>query len=454
MTRELPATPRFAGDVLTIGFATTAAMWAVGFVLRLPLIQAPGPLIFAALLLVLLLGGAAAGRWGARGVKTGLPAGLLAGVLNLLVLGGALGERIRDNPSSALLWVPGFVLAVAAIMTLGAWAGRALGGRRSLDVERWPMTMSLTAAGTTLLLLAVGGLVTGFEAGLAVPDWPNTYGHNMFLYPLSRMTGGIYFEHSHRLFGTLVGLATITLAVYAHRIGADRAARRTALAAVAMVIVQGLLGGLRVTGRLTLSSDPDVMRPSLTLAIVHGVFGQVFFSTLALVAVMLAPRWRQADAPQPSPEARRDLRLGVFTLAALLVQLVLGALVRHTSSWSDWRVLLHIAMAVVVLSLLTTCAARCWGLYGRIAPLRGLGIGLLILVGLQALLGIAALVAVMLDADATQPSPWQALITTAHQSVGALLLATTAATYLWQRRLLVPAAHGQRQPDAVPLDLA
>ena len=71
----------------------------------------------------------------------------------------------------------------------------------------------LVAAATFILLMA-GGLVTSNRAGMAVPDWPATFGSNMFLYPLSKMTGGIYFEHTHRLLGTFVGLAAITLAVF------------------------------------------------------------------------------------------------------------------------------------------------------------------------------------------------------------------------------------------------
>src|SRR6476660_6115790 len=66
----------------------------------------------------------------------------------------------------------------------------------------------------TLGLLGAGGLVTSHEAGMAVPDWPNTYGYNMFLFPVSKWVGGILYEHSHRLMATCVGLLTSVLALW------------------------------------------------------------------------------------------------------------------------------------------------------------------------------------------------------------------------------------------------
>ena len=123
-------------------------------------------------------------------------------------------------------------------------------------------------------------MVTGQQAGLAVVDWPNSFGSNMFLYPLSRMTGGVFYEHAHRLLGSLVGLTTLVLAVFLWRTDERRGVKLLAAAALLLVIVQGVLGGLRVTGRFTSSMDPAHTDPNLTLAIVHGVTGQVFLSVL------------------------------------------------------------------------------------------------------------------------------------------------------------------------------
>src|SRR5262245_65461932 len=81
------------------------------------------------------------------------------------------------------------------------------------SLSPWPRRLALMTAIATLPLLFVGGLVTSTGAGLAVPDWPTTFGYNMFLYPWSKMIGGIFYEHSHRLIGSVVGFLTILLAV-------------------------------------------------------------------------------------------------------------------------------------------------------------------------------------------------------------------------------------------------
>src|SRR5215208_6121036 len=79
---------------------------------------------------------------------------------------------------------------------------------RALSVFAWLVALA------TLFLLGIGGLVTSHEAGMAVPDWPNTYGYNMFAFPVSKWMGGILYEHSHRLMASLVGLLTAILAVW------------------------------------------------------------------------------------------------------------------------------------------------------------------------------------------------------------------------------------------------
>ena len=95
--------------------------------------------------------------------------------------------------------------------------------------------------------------MTSAEAGLAVADWPTSFGYNMFLYPFSRMTGGIYYEHAHRLLGALVGLTTLVLALFLQRVETRRWVRRLGWAALLMVVVQGVLGGLRVAQFIALA---------------------------------------------------------------------------------------------------------------------------------------------------------------------------------------------------------
>src|SRR5437588_6239629 len=105
---------------------------------------------------------------------------------------------------------------------------------------------SITAA-ATLALIVIGGLVTSHGAGLAVPDWPNSFGYNMFLFPISKWIGPILFEHTHRLAASTVGFLTIILAVWLWFAEDRQWVRSLGLIAVGAVILQGILGGLRVT---------------------------------------------------------------------------------------------------------------------------------------------------------------------------------------------------------------
>lgn len=172
----------------------------------------------------------------------------------------------------------------------------------------------------TLCLIALGGLVTSREAGMAVPDWPRTYGHNMFLFPISLWKGNIFYEHTHRLLASLVGLLTVVLAVWVWRKDARAWLRWLAVAAVLMVITQGIFGGLRVTEK-----NPD-------LGIVHATLGQLFFLTMGSIALFLRRGWLAADAVQSAADTHWQLRLRrVYIVATVfvLLQLMLGATMRH-----------------------------------------------------------------------------------------------------------------------------
>src|ERR1700744_3885113 len=113
--------------------------------------------------------------------------------------------------------------------------------------SRWLNRFVWFTAGPTLLLISSGGMVTSNDAGLAVPDWPTTFGYNMFLFPVSKWVGGVLFEHTHRLIASIVGLLTIVLAGLLLRIEGRRWLRRLGWIALVAVVLQGLLGGLRVT---------------------------------------------------------------------------------------------------------------------------------------------------------------------------------------------------------------
>ena len=143
----------------------------------------------------------------------------------------------------------------------------------------WPHRLAVLTAGATLVLIVAGGLVTNTGAALAVPDWPTTFGHNMFLFPWSEMVGGVFYEHSHRLLGALVGLLTLGLAAALWLGEARRWVRGLGLLAALLVAAQGVLGGLRV---LWLRE---------TLAIVHGCVAQAFFALVVALAVVTSRAW-------------------------------------------------------------------------------------------------------------------------------------------------------------------
>lgn len=151
---------------------------------------------------------------------------------------------------------------------------------------------------------------------MSVPDWPATYGYNMFLFPYSQWIGGIFYEHSHRLLASFVGLCTVILAVWVQLSAAAPLTKRVSILAVFLVVLQGLLGGLTVLFRL-----PDA------ISIAHGVIAQTFL----LVAIGIAFSLRHYNRCVVRPPTQLD-RLGVVAVFAIFGQLFLGALVRHAEA--------------------------------------------------------------------------------------------------------------------------
>ena len=141
----------------------------------------------------------------------------------------------------------------------------------------------LTAV-ATFLLLGAGGLVTSHGAGMSVPDWPNSYGYNMFLFPPSKWIGGIFYEHTHRLWATVVGLLTTVLAVWLWLKDSRSWMKWLGVAAFFGVVAQGVLGGLRVT----LNMD--------NLGIFHGVIAQAFFALVCAIALFTSRFWLELVA--------------------------------------------------------------------------------------------------------------------------------------------------------------
>jgi cytochrome c oxidase assembly protein subunit 15 len=161
-------------------------------------------------------------------------------------------------------------------------------------------------------------MVTSKNVGLAVPDWPTTFGYNMFLFPVSKWVGGILFEHTHRLMGSLVGFLTIILAVWLWLGDHRRGVRNLAVIAVVCVILQGILGGLRVT----------MMKDEI--GIFHACVAQAFLGLLVFIALVTTKFWlsladRHFDLQKFSPVRT----LAIAITVAIYVQLGLGATMRH-----------------------------------------------------------------------------------------------------------------------------
>ncbi len=168
----------------------------------------------------------------------------------------------------------------------------------------------------TFFLLCTGGIVTSKGVGMAVPDWPTTYGYNMFLFPVSKWVGGIFYEHSHRLVASGVGLMTMILAAGILAIERRRWVRWLGVGAFVMVCLQGLLGGLRVT----LYKDE--------IGIFHALLAQAFFCVVGVLVIATSARFRRGEWDFFSPD--RLLRnVVVGTTGLVFLQLGLGATMRH-----------------------------------------------------------------------------------------------------------------------------
>jgi cytochrome c oxidase assembly protein subunit 15 len=179
--------------------------------------------------------------------------------------------------------------------------------------------IALLTAVATFPLIFMGGLVTSHQAGMSVPDWPNSYGYNMFLFPPRLWIGNIFYEHTHRLMGTVVGMLSILLTIVACKIEQRRWVRWLAAAVLGAVIFQGVLGGLRV------------VLVQLDLAIVHACVAQAFFCLAALVAIVTSRWWIDSEIAKQfdSTAARRPLALAGACVFAIYLQLIVGATMRH-----------------------------------------------------------------------------------------------------------------------------
>ena len=186
--------------------------------------------------------------------------------------------------------------------------------RLPLTYRRGYHWYSVFLAGCTLLLLIAGGLVTSTGSGLAVPDWPLSYG--MLMPP---MVGGIFYEHGHRMIASTVGLLTVIQFLWIVRTESRRWVRWLSGLALGSVVLQGVLGGLTVLFLL-----PTAISAS------HATLAQTFFCMVATIAVVTSRWWLDKRTDQVrSHQWRILLRFGAAAVLAVYLQLILGAVMRH-----------------------------------------------------------------------------------------------------------------------------
>ncbi len=321
-------------------------------------------------------------------------------------------------------------------------------------VSPWPHRVSVCLVCATFVLIWIGGLVTTYDAGMAVNDWPTTFGENMFLYRWDVWLTGpwdVFIEHGHRLFAAGVGLATIVLAAVLCAAERRRWVRALGVAAVFAVVLQGVLGGMRVLENET------------RLAMLHGCLGAAFFGLCVALAVFTSRRWREVAESPPSGEAppgetcrRREVarfqRLAVLTCLLAYFQIVLGAAVRHipsTAAMHEFQAMLlfHLFFAAVLAGHIVLLTARCWRRRKDLSSLWRPALLLVVFLLVQLCLGAVAWVTnygwpVWFSGYAfadgytiLRGGALQAMVTTAHVAIGSLIFVTALALALRSMRL-------------------
>ncbi|HWT03721.1 MAG TPA: COX15/CtaA family protein [Pyrinomonadaceae bacterium] len=295
--------------------------------------------------------------------------------------------------------------------------------------------------GATLFLIVAGALVTSHDAGLAVPDWPLSFGKVM-----PEMVGNVFWEHGHRMVATSVGILVIILNLWLWRREKRVWVRRLGLVALAGVCAQGLLGGLTV-----------YLWTPVAVSTAHATLAQLFFCTMVSLSVFTAPGWsepRAALAEKGSPPLRY---LCLAAAAAILVQLILGGVLRHSAEWDEYLpaglVMTHVTGAVVVALLLVSSIfithRRHAGETYLTRPAQIAGA----LLALQLCLGVAAYVTRLWSPSAPQPRNPMVGITVAHVACGALVFASTIVLALRAFRVLRDEV-AESVPDYVSLGAA
>lgn len=311
----------------------------------------------------------------------------------------------------------------------------------------WPHRFAVMLAWAVFPLIWVGGLVTTYDAGMAVPDWPNTYGDNLLLYPWTTWVNEInerwdvFIEHGHRLLGVLVGILTIALVVAVFLRDQRRWMRYFSIAVLVAVILQGCLGGVRV------------LLAERILAMIHGCVGPSFFAVCVIACGVTARWWTDTTSVRPVESARKLHAIAWTSLGLAYMQLIIGAFLRHISTtaspaWFSLIVFAHLILAALVTVSVFLLAWIAWRGRAKHELLRRPAGILSILMFCQLLLGgVTWLVnyhwpSLIVDWDLTSSfstivanGRLQSLVVTAHAANGSLILAASVMLVMRSLRL-------------------
>ena len=289
---------------------------------------------------------------------------------------------------------------------------------------------------STLCLLVAGALVTSNDAGLSVPDWPLSYGQWM-----PPMTGGVFYEHGHRMVASFVGLLTVILAAWVSRVEPRSWVRRLGWVAVGAVVVQGILGGITV---LFLLPAP--------VSVGHACLAQLFFCIVSSLALVLSPSWKNGEQDRSKTLLDEGIfslsRLTIAVSAAVFLQHILGAMLRHKAL----GVAPHLLTAAIVTFLTIWVVVRISSRYSNNWVILGWGLTLNALVAVQLLLGAAAYWVRHVTEFSPQPLLLMVVLTSAHLVVGALVLAASVLLTMQvharlHRRMI--RMHGRELPQVI-----
>jgi len=211
-----------------------------------------------------------------------------------------------DFHSHSHLQAPGQELSQTQGQTLIPYSGFRFGFNLGLALLTW-------------FLLFIGAMVTSTNSGLSVPDWPTTFGHNMFLYPLSKMTGGIFYEHGHRLFASLIGFLVTVNAVFVLRFDSRKWLRRVGYLTFFVVVAQGILGGITVRLKLPVEVSSS-----------HAALAELFFGLTAFMAAACSRAWIHHENKSGFNFSSKLFRMASILSAIVFTQIVVGAIMRHS----------------------------------------------------------------------------------------------------------------------------